>query len=78
VEVQVLTDLALTPYVKYQSEPTLYNHELPVADFPNHLWNYGVLATYRVTRQWNASAGVSLDQRNRNDLGYSGGVSYRF
>jgi len=78
VEFQVLKDLALTPYVEYQSEPRFYNHGLPRTNWPSHDTTYGVKATYRITRQWNVNAGVDLDTHSSNDLGVSAGVSYRF
>jgi hypothetical protein len=78
VEFQVLRNLALTPFLEYEAEPHLYNHELPAANFPDHLVDYGVKATYRLTRQWSASLGADLDQYSGRDWGLRGGVSYRF
>jgi hypothetical protein len=78
VEFSVLGNLALTPFVEYQAEPHLYNHEAPVANFPDHLWEYGVKATYRLNREWSTSLAVDMDQYNRNDLGYRAGLSYHF
>ncbi len=78
VEFQVLKNLALTPYMEFQDEPRLYNNAKPLADIPNHVMDYGVKATYRLTREWNASLGVFLDQHSTNDLGLRAGVSYRF
>jgi hypothetical protein len=78
VEFSVLNNLAVTPFVEYQAEPQLYNHELPVANFPDHLWDYGVKATYRLDQQWSVSLTADMDQYNRNDLGYRAGLSYHF
>jgi opacity protein-like surface antigen len=78
VEFQVLKNLALTPFIEYQAEPSLYNHGLPLTDYPDHVLDYGIKATYRITHQWSASLSADLDQYNRNDFGLRGGVSYRF
>ena len=48
VEFPVLSNLALTPFATYQAEPDLYNHEVPLAYFPDHRWDYGLKATYRL------------------------------
>jgi hypothetical protein len=78
VEFAVLRDLALTPFVGYEALPHLYNHERPDADFPDHTLDFGVKATYRITRDWKASLTLSQDQYSRHDLGLRGGISYRF
>ena len=78
VEFSVLSNLALTPFAEYQAEPHLYNHELPAADLPDHLWQYGAKATYRLNTQWSASLTAAMDQYNRNDLGYWAGLSCHF
>ncbi len=78
VEFQVLSSLALTPFVEYQAEPHLYNHELPVANFEDHLVDYGVKATYDLTQAWNASVTADLDQHSEKDWGLRGGVGYRW
>jgi opacity protein-like surface antigen len=78
IEFQVLRNLALAPFVEYQAEPHLYNHGLPWANFPDHLLDYGVKATYRITSSWNASLTADLDQHSGRDWGLRGGVSYRF
>jgi hypothetical protein len=78
VEFAVLSNLALTPFATYQAEPDLYNHEVPLAYFPDHRWDYGLKATYRLTRQWSASVSADLDQYNRNDLGYLAGITCHF
>jgi hypothetical protein len=78
VEFQVLKDLALTPFIEYQAEPHLYNRGLPAANFPNHVLDYGVKATYRITREWSASLSADLDQHSVKDWGLRAGVSYRF
>jgi hypothetical protein len=78
VEFRVMQDLAISPYLSYEGEPHLYNHGLPAADFPNYLWEYGVKATYRLTRHWNASLGLDLDSQSGSDVGGRASVSYRF
>jgi hypothetical protein len=78
VEFQVLRNLLLSPFMGYEAEPHLYNHETPAANFPDHLLDYGVKATYRICRQWSASLTPSLDQYSGRDWGLRGGVSYRF
>jgi opacity protein-like surface antigen len=78
IEFQVLRNLALSPFLEYQAEPHLYNHELPAANFDNHLFDYGVKAIYRIDRNWNASLGASLDEHSERDWGLRGGVSYHF
>ena len=78
VEFQVLKNLALTPYVEYQAAPRLRNGALPVADFPNHTTFFGVKATYRINREWNASLGADLDDHSVRDWGLRAGVSYHF
>jgi hypothetical protein len=78
IEFQVLRNLALSPFVEYQAEPHLYNHEVPVANLENHLVDYGVKATYRFDRSWNASLTGDLDQHSDRDWGLRGGVSYHF
>ncbi len=78
VEFQVLRDLALTPFMEYQAEPKFYNHERPVANFPDYGWDYGVKATYRFTREWSASVTLDLDQYSGSDLGVRAGVEYKF
>jgi hypothetical protein len=78
VEFEVLRLLALTPFIEYQAEPHLYNHGLPTDNMYNHLFDYGVKATYRISRNWNASLGASLDQHSVRDWGLRGGVSYHF
>jgi hypothetical protein len=78
VEFPVLGNLAVTPFAEYQAEAHLFNHELPAANFPDHLWDYGVKATYRIDRQWSVSLTADLDQYSRDDLGYRAGLSYHF
>jgi hypothetical protein len=78
VQFQVLKDLALSPFIEYQSEPHLYNRGLPLTDLPDHETYYGVKATYRITQQWSASLSADLDQHSARDFGLRGGVSYRF
>ena len=78
IQFQILRDLALSPFLQYEAEPHLYNHDPAVANFPDHVLDGGVKATYRITRSWNASLTASLDQYNSRDLGFRGGVSYRF
>jgi hypothetical protein len=78
VEFEVLRSLALTPFVEYQADPHLYNHGLPWANFEDHLVDYGVKATFRITQQWRASVTADLDQHSERDWGLKGGASYRF
>jgi hypothetical protein len=78
VEFQVLRNLALAPFIEYQAEPHLYNHGLPLANMPDHLVDYGVKATLRITHAWNASLTADLDQHSARDWGLLGGVSYHF
>jgi hypothetical protein len=78
VEFEVLRDLALSPFIEYQAEPYLYNHGLPAVNLYDHLFDYGVKATYRFTRSWNASVSADLDQHSDRDWGLRGGVSYHF
>ncbi len=75
VEVPLVRNLVLTPFAEYQAEP---NHVGPPIGFSDHVWNYGVKATCRITSQWSASVTGSLDQYNRNDFGYRLGVDYHF
>jgi len=78
IEFQVLRNLALAPFIEYQAEPHLYNHGLPWANFPDHLLDYGVKATYRITQSWNVSLTADLDQHSASDWGLRAGLSYRF
>jgi hypothetical protein len=78
IEFQVLRDLALSPFVEYQAEPHLYNHEVPAANFDNHLFDYGVKATYRIDRSWNVSLSADLDQHSDRDWGLRAGATYHF
>jgi hypothetical protein len=78
VEFQVLKDLELTPFIEYSAEPHLYNHEAKAANFPDHLFDYGVKATYRINKEWKASLSADLDQRSIKDWGLRAGVSYSF
>jgi hypothetical protein len=78
VEFEVLRNLALTPFIEYQAEPHLYNHELPWANLEDHLIDYGVKATLSLTQSWNTSLTADLDQHSEKDWGLRGGVSYRW
>jgi len=78
VEFEVLRNLALAPYVDYEAEPHLYNHEVPVASLPDHLTTYGVKAMVRLADKWRASVGLDVDQYSGSDLGYRAGISYAF
>jgi len=73
-----LQELVLTPYVEYQTEPYLYNHERPFAFYPDHDWTYGLKATYPVLRHVNLTVGINWDQYNRNDFGSTAGLSFSF
>ncbi len=78
VEFDVLRCFALAPYVDYQAEPHLYNHEIPTASLPDHVTYYGVMATLPLAGKWKASLGLDTDQYSRDDVGYRAGVSYAF
>jgi hypothetical protein len=78
VELQVLRRLVVTPDIQYQAEPRLRNDLSSVADFPNHLWEYGVKTTYRFTSELSASVGLDLDQYSEKDLGYGAGLTYHY
>jgi hypothetical protein len=78
VEFPIVKDLALTPFVEYQAEPQLYNHELPYAFMPDHDWYTGVKATYRLTPQWSVSVTADMDQYSSQDLGFFGGLTMHF
>jgi hypothetical protein len=78
VEFEVLRNLAVSPFIEYQAEPHLYNHGLPAVSLDNHLFDYGVKATYRFTRNWNASLSADLDEHSERDWGLRAGASYHF
>ncbi len=78
VEVPVARRLTLTPFIEYQGEPHLQDHDTATANLPNYLWDYGVKATYAITREWSASLTAQLDQRSSSDLGFKAGFNYRF
>jgi hypothetical protein len=78
IEFQVLRRLVLAPFIEYQAEPHLYNHGLPSANLPDHLLDYGVKATFTLTRSWNVSLSADLDQHSDRDWGLRGGLSYHF
>ena len=77
-EFQVLKDLVLTPFIQYQAAPHLYDNAWPRGFTPDHGFDYGVKATYRITRQWDVSLSGDIDQHSTNDYGLKVGVSYRF
>jgi hypothetical protein len=77
VEFQVTRDLDLSPFVEYQAEPHLYDHS-PLADFPDHLMDFGVKATYRLAGMWRASLSADIDQHSARDVGLRAGLAYRF
>lgn len=64
-EFQVLPDLVVTPFAAYQE----------VHRF-SHGWNYGVEATYRITRRWGVSLTPQIDQDH--GLDYRAGVNFYF
>lgn len=78
VQFEVMRNLALSPFLQYDGEPHLYNHTPAVANFPDHVLEGGVKATYRISRAWNVSLTASLDQYNSRDVGLRGGLSYHF
>jgi hypothetical protein len=78
IEFQVLRRLVLTPYLKYQAEPRLHNNAAPIANFPNRVWNFGLMATYRLTPRLSATVGLDVDQYSERDVGYRAGLAYHF
>ena len=64
-EFQVLPAFVLTPTVSYQEVHRFY-----------HDWDYGVKATYRLTRHWSVSVTPEIDQHK--NLAYLGGVNFHF
>ena len=66
-----MRELVLTPYVSFQGEPHLYNHEAAVANFPDHLLTTGVKATYRFTCGTGAGSvgGIDSDQHSPQGRG---------
>jgi hypothetical protein len=78
VQFRVAPNFFLTPFAEYQAEPSLYNHEIPFAYYPDHDWDYGVKATYRFTPRVSLSLGADMDQYSRDDLGYTAGLAFRF
>jgi hypothetical protein len=65
-ELQVRPSLVVTPLITYQEAPHLHDH----------VWNYGVKGTYRVTREWGVSLGAQIDEDH--DLEYTAGVNFHF
>lgn len=65
-ELQVRPALVVTPLITYQEAPHLHDR----------VWDYGVKATYRVTREWGASLGVAIDEDH--NLEYTAGVNFHF
>jgi hypothetical protein len=78
IEFPVIKDLFLTPFVSYDGEPRLRDHEPSIATLTNFQWEYGVKATYRITREWSASLTAELDQHSSKDLGLRAGLTYHF
>lgn len=78
VEVPIVHDLFLTPFVSYIGDPHLQDHDPVNALLPNYTWYYGIKATYRISREWSASLSAQLDQHSSNDFGFRAGVSYNF
>jgi hypothetical protein len=78
VEFEVLRNLALSPFIEYDTEPRLHNSVPAVANFPDHVVEYGVRATYRLARNWSLTGSASVDQYSGSDLGVRAGVAYRF
>ncbi len=64
-EFQVLRALVLTPFAAYQE----------VHGFDRD-WNYGLKATYRLTRNWSVSLTPQIDEHH--NLAYLGAVNYHF
>jgi hypothetical protein len=78
VQFQVLPALSVSPFIEYDAEPHLHNVVPATANFPDHVIDYGVKATYRLTRQWSVSAAAFQDQYSGRDFGLRAGVDYRF
>lgn len=66
VEFQVAQPLVLTPYAQF----------VDATEWSGSTWNFGVKSAYRLTRQWSATADVSIDD-DRN-TGVSLGLAYKF
>jgi hypothetical protein len=78
VEFRVLPAVSVSPFLEYDAEPRLHNLVPAVANFPDHVVDYGVKATYRLTREWSLSATALMDQYSGRDFGVRAGVDYRF
>jgi hypothetical protein len=65
-EFQLLSRLAVSPYVNYQ-EATHFN---------SHQWNYGVKATYRIAQEWSGT--VAVERNDDHDMTYRFGVNRHF
>jgi opacity protein-like surface antigen len=64
-EFQVLPALVVTPFVSYQEIHRFY-----------HDWDYGVKATYRLSRHWSVSVTPQIDEHK--ELAYLGGINFHF
>ena len=56
----------LTPYVSYDDAP----------DVRAQVWNYGLQANYRFTKDWSASLGAKID--DDHNIRYAVGVNFHF
>lgn len=66
VEIQVLSQLVITPFVNFQEAP----------HFNSRGWGYGAKATYRLAQEWSTTLSVRLDE-DRNEE-YRLGVNRHF
>lgn len=78
VEIPIVTRLTLTPYLTYDAEPHLRDHDPAAAYLPNYTWDYGVMANYRLSSEWSVSLAAQLDQHSTSDLGLRVGAAFHF
>jgi hypothetical protein len=78
VEFATTARLSLTPFVQYEAEPRLTQDRRPLANMANYVFNYGVTATYRLTREWSASVTAEQDQHSGSTFGLLAGMSYHY
>jgi hypothetical protein len=78
VEFQVTGRLVLTPFASYEAAPRLRQNNPSVVDIPDFVFDYGAMATYRLTHDWSATLSAALDQHRSSDLGLRGGFSYHY
>ena len=66
IEFQLAPKFVLTPYVSYDDAP----------DVRAQVWNYGLQANYRFTKDWSASLGAKID--DDHNIRYAVGVNFHF